>query len=102
MTSQDREASAAAIAAIKQHLTTCDRMGIYPKNQVLTVVRDVEQELDAPEANILKLHGLLVSLAVAVQTDTGHDAAEHTAKVSFAFLGLDLLRIRFQKLGHVC
>ena len=91
ITLQDREAVAATLAAVKQCVAQGERLGKHDAEKVCEVVGDIEREMEASDPNILKLQGLLVGLAVAVQTDTSHAPADHAARVSFSFLGLNLL-----------
>jgi len=87
---QDCEAVASALELVRQHVGKIDRSSGYPRDNLLEVVRELEDELQQPDPNRVRLQGLLLGLAIAAHLDKHHPDADHAVKVALSFLGLDV------------
>ena len=87
---QDCEAVASALDLVRQHVAKIDSASGYPRDNLLDIVRELEDELQQPDPNRVRLQGLLLGLAIAAHLDKQSTDADHAVKVALSFLGLDV------------
>jgi len=87
---QDCEAVASALDLVRQRVAEIDPASGYPRDQLLDVVRELEDEVQQSSPNRVRLQGLLLGLAIAAHLDKHSTDADHAVKVALSFLGLDV------------
>jgi hypothetical protein len=87
---QDCEAVASALDFVRQRVAEIDPASGYPRDQLLDVVCELEDEVQQSSPNRVRLQGLLLGLAIAAHLDKHSTDADHAVKVALSFLGLDV------------